>query len=217
VPQLCNLIKSQSLQLCPTTYLRISFARGPGPWRSTELDTQSTSLIEGLAAPLVDTYLRVLVRHHLPRVRAPNTNGKRYEKSGLAQCPTRQLIASCEEIRQMLRKLSSFSQSSLSHDMIAALTRRGGSASTYLHASMHHHTLRLARLENFSLLSSGHSEPCAKQKSYPRLKAVSSNGSIDGSAQLTADSPQPASLLNFVCRFINDYYTHHHPCRKAKH
>lgn len=69
--------------------------------RSTELDVQSTSLIKALAAPPVDTYLRMLVRHHLPKSEPQIQMGKGYENSGLTEYPTWQLILDCEEIRRV--------------------------------------------------------------------------------------------------------------------
>ncbi|KAL9489184.1 hypothetical protein ACSS6W_001461 [Trichoderma asperelloides] len=78
-----QFIKSQSLQLCPTTYLRILSAQGQESRpmeRSTESDVQSTSLVKSLAAPPVDTYLRMLVRHHLPKSEPQIQMGKMIRK-----------------------------------------------------------------------------------------------------------------------------------------
>lgn len=48
-------------------------------------------------------------------------------------------------------------------------------------------------------------------RSRTHAQPVSHNGGIDGSAQLTADSPPPVYLFNCLRRFINDLYTRR-PC-----
>lgn len=59
-----------------SVYLLYTGAQDQDQWRSTELDVQSTSLIKTLTAPPVDTYLRMLVRHHLPRPEPQVQTGK---------------------------------------------------------------------------------------------------------------------------------------------
>lgn len=185
-------IKSHvELRICVSS---LHGARDQDQWRSTELDVQSTSLIKTLTAPPVDTYLRMLVRHHLLKPEPQVQMGTKDTKIQ-AQLRT-QLGSSFLAVRRYdgySRGPSTVPRPSLSRD--SSLTRGEGQ---HVLSSMAPPSTAVGSAEDFYFLFSCYFFQFPPHSGHSEL-GISSSGNIDAPNQrLTVHNGLRRSILSVV-------------------